>query len=232
MKQDRSNLLKEIKGMKFPDLYVTKFFFKENLNESTGNVIELGCGNGNNLWLFYSYGYNVCGIDINNEAIENAKFNFENLFFHNGSEYLFIKEDILNLGSIKKTILNRKKFDILLMPNVINYIRKKDFINLLQELTELLNKKGKLFIRFRSPRDTRIGMGKRIGNNEYLLCYDEITGEKDAILSVYEESEMIYILRLFLKLKDYKIFHLYEENYHTDRKVLNADIVIWGNYEL
>jgi len=231
MEQNKSNLLKEIKGMKFPDLYITKFFFKEGLDKSTGKVIEFGCGNGNNLWLFYSYGYDVCGIDISERAIENAKFNFKKLFSHDESEYLFIKDNILNLGKIKETILIGKKFNLLLFPNIVSYIKKDQFRKLMQEIVDILDEKGEIFIRFRSPRDMRVGMGRKIGDGEYILC-NEITGEDGAVLSVYEESEMLYTLSLSLKLRDYKIFHLYEENYHTDRKVLNADIVIWGNYEL
>ena len=224
------NLLKEIKGMKFPDLYITKFFFKEKLDKLSGKVIEFGCGNGNNLWLFYSYGYDVYGIDIDETAIENARFNFENLFRSEGVKYLFIREDILNLRKLRETVLT-EKFNVLLFPNILSYIRKDQFKRLMQEVKLMLDEKGMFFIRFRSPRDMRVGMGRKIGDGEYILR-DEITGEYNAILAVYEESEMLSVLESFLKLKNLKIFHLYEEIYHTDRKILNADIVIWGSYKL
>ena len=231
MERKSCNIIKEIRGLKFPDLYVTRFFFKEGLNKSSGRVIEFGCGNGNNLFLFYSYGYDVYGIDIDKKAIENARFNFKNLLAQEGIDYLFIEDNILNLKEHRKTVLSGKSFNVLLLPNIVSYIRKNQFKELMQEIKLFLDEKGKFFIRFRSPRDMRIGMGKKIGNGEYIIT-SEITGESNAILSVYEESEMLFILKSFLGLKNYEIFHLYEENYHTDRKVLNADIVIWGSYEL
>jgi len=231
MAKNNNNLLRKIRGMKFPDLYITKFFFKEELDKSTGKVIEFGCGNGNNLWLFYSYGYSVCGIDTDKLAIENAKFNFKNLFVQDEVEYLFIREDILNLRKLRETVLSKKSFNVLLLPNIVYYISKNQFRELMQEIKLILDREGMFFIRFRSPRDMRVGMGRKIGDGEYIIS-GGITGENNAILSVYEESEMLSILEFFLKLKNYKIFHLYEENYHTDRKVLNADIVIWGSYEL
>lgn len=215
--------------MKFPDLYITKFFFKKKLYESSGNVLELGCGNGNNLSLFYSYGYNVCGIDIDKKSIDDALFNLENVFkneFENTFE--FINGDIRKLDKILKT---NSKFNILLLPNIINYISKNDFLYLLQEVKNYLTNKGKFFIRFRTPRDMRVGLSKKIHENEYII-ESEITGEKNAYLTVYEESQMIFLLKEFFKIDNYEIFHLYEENFHMDRKILNADVVIWGDFSL
>jgi hypothetical protein len=43
-------------GLKFPDEYVTRFYFKKGLQSLAGTALELGCGNGNNLALFYVSG--------------------------------------------------------------------------------------------------------------------------------------------------------------------------------
>ncbi len=49
-------MLKEIKGLKFPDEYFIKFFFKNKLNQNNNiKVLEFGCGNGNNLALCLEY---------------------------------------------------------------------------------------------------------------------------------------------------------------------------------
>lgn len=47
MKKD----LKLLRGLRFPDDYIVKMFFKEGLQHHPGKVLELGCGNGNNLIL-------------------------------------------------------------------------------------------------------------------------------------------------------------------------------------
>ena len=56
------NTIKELKGLRFPDEYVIKFFFKSGLHASPGRVVEFGCGNGNNLSLFRAYGWDVTGL--------------------------------------------------------------------------------------------------------------------------------------------------------------------------
>ena len=47
MKTVRS--IREFRGLKFPDEFLTRFFFKYGHDRRTGRVVELGCGNGNNL---------------------------------------------------------------------------------------------------------------------------------------------------------------------------------------
>ncbi|MGB5793493.1 MAG: class I SAM-dependent methyltransferase, partial [Poseidonibacter sp.] len=57
---------------------------------------------------------------------------------------------------------------------------------------------------------------------------DSITGETNAIITFYSESEMLDLLQKHLKLKNYKVFHLDNENYQNGTTILNSDIVIWG----
>jgi len=58
-------MYKDLKGLKFPDNAVIKFFFKERLGEKCGKVLEYACSNGNNLSLFASYGWECLGVDLN-----------------------------------------------------------------------------------------------------------------------------------------------------------------------
>ena len=222
-------VLTSIRGLKFPDLYVTKFFFKEKLHlkESKGKVLELGCGNGNNLILFRAYGYETIGIDVDKKAIEDANYNFKLLFGKEG--YHFVESNFLKFPIIKEFL--KEPLDVLLIPNSLNYVRREDFFSLLKFLKDTLKGKLKIFLRFRSPRDSRVCCGEPLGKGEFLIKTD-ITGEKGQILTVYEENEMVFLLREFLNLSNYKVFHLYEENLHSGIKVLNADIVLWGDIEL
>ena len=220
------SILPKLRGLRFPDSYVIKFFFKEGLDKSSGNVIELGCGSGNNLYLFRAYNYYVCGIDNDSRAINNAKFNFQ-LLFGKDSGYKFIESDIRHIGSLETNV----KFDILLMPSVIYYIRKREFNKVLSRIRNILADKGKFFIRFRSPRDMRVALSKRIGDGEYIIESD-ITKEKGCILSVYEEYEIISMLKKYLNIANIKTQHIYEENLFNDQKIFNSDIVVWGDFQL
>ena len=219
-------IIPSLRGLKFPDLYVVKFFFKEELHlkENKGRVVELGCGNGNNLMLFRAYGYKTIGIDIDELVLENANYNF-NLLFNNAG-YQFVKANFLDFKKIE--FIFEKPIDVLLISNSLNYVRKKELISLLEFLQKQIRSYLKIFLRFRSPRDSRVCCGKMLNYNEFLIERD-ITGEKGQILTVYDESEMVFLLRNYLNLSNYKVFHLYEENLHKGVKILNADIVIWGD---
>jgi len=193
-------VLTSIRGLKFPDLYVTKFFFKEKLHlkESKGKVLELGCGNGNNLILFRAYGYETIGVDVDKKAIEDANYNFKLLFGKNG--YHFVESNFLNFPVIEKFL--KEPLDVLLISNSLYYVRREDFFTLLKFLKDTLRGKLKIFLRFRSPRDSRVCCGEPLGKGE------------------------------FLNLSNHKVFHLYEENLHSGIKILNADIVLWGDIKL
>ena len=53
-----NQILKSIKGFKYPDIELVRWFFKSNLGElAHKKVLELGSHNGNNLSLFAGYDY-------------------------------------------------------------------------------------------------------------------------------------------------------------------------------
>jgi len=216
--------LKHWRGLKFPDIYLVRFFFKEILKrKKEGNVIEFGCGSGNNLYLFNIYGFYTVGIDISSENIRNTAINFEKVLKADKDSYKFIVGNMLEENILKA--LN-KKFDILLLPSVINYITKHELIEFLNFLPKYLNKNFLFFIRFRTPRD-----GRAVAlefENEVPFLRTNITNEENTVQTFYEEYEMVELLRENFKIDWFKIFHTYEEWEAKDRKILNADIVIWG----
>ena len=108
-------MLKNIQGLKYPDEQLVRFFFKEKLNQLTGSVLELGCGNGNNLMLFAEYNWNIMGVDINNKLIDAANSNFKHL---SKSNFLFQTDDMIKF--VKK--YNGEKFDCFLLPSSLYYL--------------------------------------------------------------------------------------------------------------
>ena len=213
-KEDSVNL-REIKGLKYPDSYFIRFFFKNGLQNRKLRYLEFGCGNGNNLMLPFSYGNEVIGVDINEERIKEAKFNIKGEFF---------------CEDMREFVKNREfKVDVVSLPNIINYICKKDFEEFLKNLKKFYEK-GLLFIRFRSYRDFRYGRGEDLGRGCYKTL-DDLTSEKGAINCFYSEVEMVDLLRKYLNLKNYYLFHIDFENLAKDKIILNSDIVIWGEIE-
>ena len=113
---------------------------------------------------------------------------------------------------------NEINADILSLPNIINYISKKDFINFLKDCkkNKLYKKGATFFIRFRTPRDFRYGLGERTEDACYKINIDNnITGEAGALNCFYTGIEMVNILTTHLKLSDYQVFHIDFEMGHN-----------------
>jgi SAM-dependent methyltransferase len=215
---------KNIRGLKYPDEYITKYFFKENLHKKQLNILEFGCANGNNLSLFYQYDHNITGVDFSKESINDANYNFDNIYQSRGSK-LFVCEDMVSFAINNKNL----NADVFMIPNVISYIGKEDFIKFLE-----LSVKNKLFIsgasffiRTRTKSDYRFGKGKEVSADTFLFD-DDITGEKNCLCTHYDEYELVNILKKHLDLKNFKIFNLNNQNLHSNRKILNSDMAIWG----
>lgn len=219
--------IKNIKGLKYPDEYMIKYFFKERLFESKGKVLEFGCSNGNNLSLFYQYDYDTYGVDINEINIKNAKYNFENIYESEGS-FTFYSDDMISFVQNNKDL----EVDVFMIPNVISYISKEDFIKFLEISVEnnIFKKGAKFFLRTRTRKDYRYGLGKKVAEDSYLM-QNNITGEEGAICTCYQEYELIDILRKYLNLSNFSINHLDNQNCQNGETILNSDIAIWGDIE-
>lgn len=216
--------IRDIRGLKYPDEYIIKYFFKKNFQQIKGKVIEFGSGTGNNLSLFYQYDWDVLGIDIVESITNDAIFNFNHIYNASGTKQFYtsdMNEFILNNHNIQA--------DVFMLPGVISYISKEDFIEFLKLAKEyqVFKKGANFFIRTRSKKDYRYGLGERMGNDSFLMT-NNITGEEGALCTCYDEYELVLLLQKYLNLKDFQVLSLENQNEQQGDKLLNADIVIWG----
>lgn len=216
--------IRQLRGLRFPDEFVIRFFFKNQLHTRAGNVLELGCGNGNNLLLFHEYGWNVVGLDISEESLANAEHNFR-VANHASTRHRFIHRDLsLGLGG---DIAD--KFDVILLPNVLYYIPRHSMVAVLQELRRYSSAEALVFLRNRSMRDYRFRRGEEVERNGY--CLSEIaTGELGLLNVFYYEWELIDMLRDHLGVdpSTAEILTVEFQNPQQGSSVNNSDIVIWG----
>ena len=222
--------LKDVLGLKYPDEFIIKFFFKERLFENIGDVLELGCANGNNLSLFYNYGWNVCGIDIDNQAIDWANKNYQ----------LYIKEiktrntsDFHTSDMINYLENNTfKPFDVLLLPSSIYYLKKEKIEELFSLIIEkkVLKPNGLVFFRIRTTKDYRNKIGKKVNKDSRLMTTDE-TNEKNCIITFFTLRNFTKLLDKFINTKNLKIMNSNVENFVRGKSIFNSDIIIWGNIQ-
>ncbi len=226
--------LRDLKGLKFPDLAVVKFFFKtgfhkEEVRKDNARVLEFACSNGNNLSLFANYDYECLGVDLSSENISNANYNFKEVI--KAKKFEFFNANMLEFVKQNKGL----KVDIFMIPNVINYLKREDFLSLLKDAkeNELYKKGAHFFIRTRDIKDYRYGLGKKIAHNSFLIENDEITGERGCINTLYQEYELVGYLKEYLGLYDFKVLHYESTNVmgSDDRLVTDSDIVVYGKIQ-
>ncbi|ECW8955357.1 class I SAM-dependent methyltransferase [Campylobacter lari] len=219
--------LKDLKGLKFPDLAVIKFFFKQELHRKNNQkVLEFACSNGNNLSLFANYDYECIGVDLSKENIDNANYNFKNVI--QAKKYEFFNDNILEFP-LKNPNINA---DIFMIPNVINYLLREDFLNLLKisKQNSMYKDNALFFLRTRSIKDYRYGYGEKIAHNCFKITNDNTTGELGCINTLYQEYELVEILKEYLNLYDFKVLTYENTNImgEDEKLVHDSDIVIYG----
>ena len=217
-----------LNGLKYPDDYLIKFFFKNGLHKRTGRVLEIGSSNGNNLTLFYEYGWHVTGVDISPEAITDANGNFTRIKkLHDlTNKFLFVNADMGEFAASYKG----EAFDVILMPGSFYYT---DIFNISKMLDyfsrkRMLNEDGLFFIRYRTPDDYRYGKGEKMGPSTFRFDFDE-TGEKGCINTFFTQQELENLMKMYYKLDHITQLKINFENIQNDTLITNADCVFWAN---
>lgn len=217
-------LLPRILGMKYPLENVVRFFFKLGLDQRVGSVLELGCGNGNNLTLFYQYGWNVVGVDISPALLEQAEANFQ-LFDVPGCTRHFVEHDISKglAGVIDG------QFDVILLSGILPYILREESVRVLRDLHSLARRGAHVYLNVRSVGDYRFRRGEEVGHNSYRLAIKE-TGECGLINTFFHEHEISELLHanLGIEAQTMQVMHDDYQNIQCDQMVSNRDIIIWG----
>ena len=216
--------LKAIQGLKFPDPYVVRFFFKSGLAGRPGTVLEAGCGNGSNLMLFREYGWNTIGIDINPRALADAEANFAAVP-EPGAGFRVLQHDLtpgLPAGL-------PADLDAVTFPSSLYYLPRGSVVRVLADSRRLCRPGAAFYLRMRTPRDFRYGRGEPVETNGFRLA-DNITGEQGVLNVFYHEYELVDMLRDHLGADggSLRVLHVEYENVQNDVIVSNSDVVVWG----
>ncbi|EGK8090174.1 class I SAM-dependent methyltransferase [Campylobacter lari] len=206
---------------------LVRWFFKNKLDTlENAKVLEFASHNGNNLSLFANYDYECIGVELSKQNHENAIYNFKEIMHYQKAS--FFNENMLDFAKNHQNI----NADVFLIPNVINYISKEDFKNLLLNSKNNNLYSGKeyahFFLRARSTKDHRYGLGNKLSNGSFILTNDDFSGEKNCLCTAYQEHELVEILKENLNLYDFKV--ITSENINIKNKVYikDSDIIIYG----
>jgi SAM-dependent methyltransferase len=216
--------IKDIRGLKYPEECLIRFFFKNGLHKGPGRVIEAGCSNGCNLRLFREYDWETVGIDISREALSDGEANFSAMPTAGGS-FRFIHYDLRE--GLPRDV--NGPFDCVLFPSSLYYIPRASMIQVLRDAWPLLRRGAVYYLRMRTLRDYRFGRGEPVETNGFRLT-TEVTGELGVLNVFYHEHELVDMLREHLGADParMKIMQVDYQNVQNDIIVSNADVVIWG----
>lgn len=208
--------LREIRGLKFPDEFVVRHFFKRGLQDRAGRVLELGCGTGNNLALYAAYGWSLTGVDYDAGALSDARWNL-------GEAAELIQAD-LSQGLPPLT----GPFQALIVPNLLCYLTRDQATACLTALRAHLAPGCEVFVRTRLVDDYRYGRGQPIEPDGFRLATPE-TGEAGLFNRFYTQAGLVELLSESLALSDRCELAVRFDNLQSGVRVPgNSDLVVWG----
>lgn len=172
---------------KYPSEELVRFIAKNYYNvenRSEMKILELGCGQGANLWYIAKEGFDAYGIDFSQSAINKCQ------------EYLKEEElkANLNVGNVEKINYQDKYFNCIIDIQCLQCNTMKSIKNILKEVYRLLKKGGKIFSITFSTETYGYGLGNEIEKNTFISDHKELlTGSqhhfftKEEILQIYDE---------------------------------------------
>lgn len=209
--------LRGIRGLKYPDEFLTRFFFKRGHDRRMGRVLELGCGNGSNLALYLAYGWEATGIDSSAEAIADAKHNLQ-------VKCGLIRHDLTRgLPELARPI------DVLLMPSSLYYLPRAAVGTCMRQLRALAAPTADFYLRMRLTDDYRYGRGVEVERSGFRLSIDE-TGERHYLNVFYTEAELrsLVIEELGADPDDLVVLRNRFDNPQNGRIISNSELILCG----
>lgn len=218
--------LKEWQGLRFPDEFLVRFFFKNGMAESRGKVLELGCASGANLTVFAEHGWDCTGVDIFPELVEQARCNYSrmtSLGQVNPDAWQFEVGDMRDYLSKESDL-----YDCILFPSSIYYLDMRSIRDCLQNTSRLLKPGGNFFFHMREKGDYRQLHGTKLDDTTVRIDFPE-TGEQGCIISFFDPPEFLMLIKEYWPIKQKPVvLKSCFENPQGNQIISNRDFIIWG----
>ena len=192
-------------------------YLKDKRNEKI-NILEIGCGIGV-ITEYVAKKYPLChaiGIDLSGKAIDYAKKSVKL------SNIAFIEGDVINGQRSLDEAIGARKFDILILPDVIEHLPKEKHHVVFNYLAKLISSQAVIFITYPNPEYTHWLLYNR---PSLLQPIDEVIGIDDIMkICAMLGTQIILYKKTNISLKqDYNhvVLARYEWQYET---LQNQDI--------
>lgn len=126
------HVLKDNYKSKYPEPALLEFIKFLKQNKVNGKVLDLGCGNGRNCVAFAKQGFDVCGIDVSESAIDLAKKNAK-------ESNVFVN---LKRGSVFNLPYKEKQFEVIIDFGLLHHLRKSQWQKYRKNILRVLKQNG------------------------------------------------------------------------------------------
>ena len=192
--RSQAQLLLELKKRKpFLDKLINKYFPKKR----NIKILDVGCGYGALIYFAQKHGYNnIIGFDISASQIQTSKkFKIKNIY----------------LSSFEKFFKAKKKFDLIVMLDVIEHLQKKKIDSYLNKIHKSLNPDGIIIIHTNNAASPFFGY-VRYGDLTHQTAFTENSLEKllnknnFKNIFFFEDAPVIYSFISFFRFLIWSLF--------------------------
>lgn len=171
--ENRYKSIKHVWGTE-PDLKLIQYF---DLIKK-GNVLDLGIGEGRNSITFALSGFNIDGVDISETALDRCKENFTDI----NTKVNLICTDLKNYSIIKDN------YSLIIAANVLNFFKKADIENIIQDIKEGLTEGGVLYLSAFSTLDPKFNTSQ--ANNKQIEENTFYIEDRDTYIHYFTKEEI------------------------------------------
>lgn len=160
-------------------------FVKKFLKKYSSTIIDIGCGNGRDLFYFKKNKFDIIGIDLSKDAVSLIK---KKLINKKDKKKIY-HADFVNFDYSK---IIKNKFSIY-SRFTWHSINEKSENTLLKKLIKNSNFEY-IFIETRSDKDGLCGIGKEISKNEFITDhYRRFINKNSLVKKIKKNFEIIYL---------------------------------------
>ncbi len=160
-------------------------FVKEFLNKYSSTIVDVGCGNGRDLFYFKKNKFDIMGIDLSKNAVSLIKKELKDT----KDKKKIIHSDFARFD-YKKNL--KKKFSIY-SRFTWHTINERSEEALLKKISKIKNLEY-IFIETRSDKDELCGVGKKISKNEFVTDhYRRFINKNNLVKKIKKSFKIIYL---------------------------------------
>ena len=130
--------------------------FLEIINKCSTPILDLGCGSGNDTLYLINKGKKVISCDQSNNAINNIKKNFPEVY------------DTKCFDMLDGMPFEDNSFEVIIADLCLHYFKEEDTFKIIRELKRILSDNDYLIFRVNSINDTNHGAGEGIEIERHL----------------------------------------------------------------